>query len=72
LGQGAGRRYAALLGQALMAAEHYEPSANAKTFWGEEGGFEVQHRAIRGTRVIGAIAFAVIVLLAAGLILLGA
>jgi len=61
-----------LVGQFLMAAQHYELSANAKTFWDEEGGFEVQHRAIRGTRVIGAIAVAVIVLLAAGLILTGA
>ena len=61
-----------LLGQALMAAQHYELSANAKTFWDEEGGFEVQHGAIRGTRVIGAIAIALIVLLAAGLTLIGA
>jgi len=61
-----------LLGQALMAAQHYELSANAKTFWDEEGGFEVQHGAIRGTRVIGAIAIALIVLLAAGLTLMGA
>ncbi|MFO8005561.1 RDD family protein [Thioalkalivibrio sp.] len=58
-----------LVGQFLMAAQHYELSANAKTFWDEEGGFEVEHREIRGARVIGAIAIAVMVLLAAGLTL---
>ncbi|MCA1788454.1 MAG: hypothetical protein LC667_00980 [Thioalkalivibrio sp.] len=58
-----------LLGQFLMAAQHYELSANAKTFWDEESGFEVEHREIRGTRVIGAIAIAVMILLAAGLTL---
>jgi len=58
-----------LLGQALMAAQHCELSANAKTFWDEEGGFEVEHRDVRGARVIGAIVVAVMILLAAGLTL---
>jgi hypothetical protein len=61
-----------VLGQFLMAAQHYELSANAKTFWDEEGGFAVEHREIRGTRVIGAIAIAVMILLTAGLTLAAA
>lgn len=61
-----------VLGQFLMAAQHYELSANARTFWDQEGGFEVEHREIHGTRVIGAIAIAVMILLAAGLALAAA
>lgn len=48
----------------LMAAQHYQLSRDAKTFWDEEGGFEVQHEPVRSSRVIGAIAFAVVVVLA--------
>lgn len=60
-----------VIGQLLMAAQHYELSANGRTFWDEEGGFEVQHNRIRGSRVIGAIALAVIIVLAAGAVLTG-
>lgn len=55
----------------LMAAQHYQLSRDAKAFWDEEGGFEVRHDPVRSSRVIGAIAFAVLVLLAVLLTVLG-
>ncbi|AGA31992.1 RDD domain containing protein [Thioalkalivibrio nitratireducens DSM 14787] len=56
-----------LIGQFLMAAQHYQLSRDATTFWDDEGGFDVRHGEIRAPRVIAAaaiVAFAVIALAA--------
>lgn len=60
-----------LVGQFLMAAAHYELSANAKTFWDADGDLEVRHGAIQAPRVIAALALAGLALLAGGVVMGG-
>jgi hypothetical protein len=55
-----------LVGQLLMAAQHYQLSRDAKTFWDDEGPCE-----LRPTRIIGAIALLVLALLGAWLSVTG-
>jgi hypothetical protein len=60
-----------LIGQLLMAAQHYRLSRDAKAFWDEEGPFEVHHGALQPSRIIGAIALLILALVAAWLALTG-